>query len=385
MFRANQMGVYIHWPFCAAKCPYCDFNSHVREKIDQAVWVDAYVKALEHYAVMIPDKHVVSIFFGGGTPSLMQPESVARIIDAVQRLWSVANDIEITLEANPTSVEIEKFQGFRAAGVNRISLGVQAMNDADLKFFGREHSVPEVLKAIDIARKCFDRYSFDLIYARPEQSLAEWERELSGAVSHARGHMSLYQLTIERNTPFYMRHSRGEFSIPDDVKGAEFYHVTQDIMEGAGMGTYEVSNHANAGQECRHNLIYWQMADYIGVGAGAHGRFMKGAEKYASRDHAAPEIWLKRVQENGHGSHPFENLSAEDRFFESVMMGLRLGDGISIARCEALSGLEFADMIDLTHMKIAQNEGWLARDADNVKLTREGGLRLNAIIPYILK
>ncbi len=384
MFHANQMGVYIHWPFCAAKCPYCDFNSHVREKIDQSVWVDAYVKALTHYAEMIPDRQVVSIFFGGGTPSLMHPETVERIIDAVQRLWRVSNDIEITLEANPTSVEINKFQGFRAAGVNRISLGVQAMNDKDLKFFGREHSVSEALKAIDIARSCFDRYSFDLIYARPEQSLSDWERELSDAVKYANGHMSLYQLTIERNTPFYMRHSRGEFSIPDDVKGAEFYHVTQDILEGMGMPAYEVSNHALEEAECRHNLIYWQMADYIGVGAGAHGRFMIGADKFSSRDHSAPEIWLSRVQESGHGSHPFEKLTAEDRFFEGMMMGLRLRDGVSIERCEALSELKFTDMIQMQNLETVIQEGWAVLGGDNLKLTREGMLRLNSLIPYIL-
>lgn len=384
MFRADQMGVYIHWPFCAAKCPYCDFNSHVREKIDQAVWADAYVKALSHYAEILPDQQVVSIFFGGGTPSLMHPETVERIIDAIQSSWRVANDIEITLEANPTSVEIEKFQGFRVAGVNRISLGVQAMNNDDLKFFGREHSVDEALKAIDIARTCFERYSFDLIYARPKQTLKAWEEELRKAVKHANGHMSLYQLTIERNTPFYMRHSRGEFSIPDDVKGAEFYHLTQDILEDAGLPAYEVSNHAEQGAECRHNMIYWQMADYIGVGAGAHGRFMMGADKYASRDHSAPEIWLERIVGNGHGSHPFEKLTAEDRFFESMMMGLRLRDGISIERCEKLSGLKFADMVQMQNLETVIREGWAVRAGDSLMLSREGMLRLNALIPYIL-
>ena len=384
MFRADQMGVYIHWPFCAAKCPYCDFNSHVRERIDQVAWVEGYVRALEYYAERIPDKQVVSIFFGGGTPSLMHPETVERIIDTVQRLWRVANDIEITLEANPTSVEIDKFQGFRAAGVNRISLGVQAMNNTDLKFFGREHNTSEAMKAIDIARTCFDRYSFDLIYARPEQSLSEWEAELMGAVKHANGHMSLYQLTIERNTPFYMKHSRGEFSVPDDVKGAEFFHLTQDIMEEAGMPAYEVSNHAAVGQECRHNMIYWNMADYIGVGAGAHGRFMMGTDKFASRDHSAPEIWLERVMENSHGSHPFEKLTAEDRFFESMMMGLRLRDGISIARCEELSGLKFTDMVEMRNLDTVIQEGWAMRNDDALWLSREGMLRLNALIPYIL-
>lgn len=385
MFRADQMGVYIHWPFCAAKCPYCDFNSHVRERVDQSVWADAYIKALEYYANIVPEKQVVSIFFGGGTPSLMHPETVERIIDSVQRLWPVVNDLEITLEANPTSVEIDKFKGFRAAGVNRISLGVQAMNDTDLKFLGREHSVAEALKAIDIARECFDRYSFDLIYARPNQSLSDWEKELNEAVKHANGHLSLYQLTIERNTPFYMRASRGEFSIPDDVKGAEFYHLTQDVLESAGLPAYEVSNHAAGGNECRHNLVYWYMADYIGVGAGAHGRFVMGDQKYASRDHAAPEIWLERVNARCHGSHDFEKLTSEDRFFESVMMGLRLRDGMSIKRAESLSGHSFDDMVDMNNLQVAINEGWIIRDDDIIKLSREGMLRLNALIPYLLK
>lgn len=384
MFRPDQMGVYIHWPFCAAKCPYCDFNSHVRGAFDQEEWARAYVSALEHYARMLPDKQVVSIFFGGGTPSLMNPKTVQTMIDAVQRLWRVSNDIEITLEANPTSVEADKFVAFKEVGVNRVSLGVQALNDENLKFLGREHSAVEALSAIDIARECFERYSFDLIYARPKQSLAAWEEELQRALLYSNGHLSLYQLTIEQGTPFYMRYNRGEFTIPDDVKGAEFYHLTQDILEGAGLPAYEVSNHAAVGQECRHNLIYWNMADYIGVGAGAHGRFMRGDKKYATRDHNAPEIWLKRVQDYGHGAHEPEALNGEDRFVESVMMGLRLRDGISIARCEALSGLSFDDFVDGEHLKRVIDEEWLVRDGGVLRCTREGMLRLNAIIPYIL-
>lgn len=385
MFRPNQMGVYIHWPFCAAKCPYCDFNSHIRGAFDQKEWADAYVKALGYYADTIPDKQIVSIFFGGGTPSLMRPKTVQTIIDEVQRLWPVSNDIEISLEANPTSVEMDKFKSFKEAGVNRISMGIQAMNDADLKFLGREHSTNEAKRAIEIAASCFDRYSFDLIYGRPRQCLKDWETELKEAVKLTNGHMSLYQLTIERNTPFYMRHSRGEFKIPDDVQGADFYTLTQEIMRDAGLPAYEVSNHATNGQECRHNLVYWQMADYIGVGAGAHGRFMMGADKYASRDHSAPDIWLQRVQELGHGSHPLEALGADDRFFESLMMGLRLNEGISIARCEALSGLPFDNMIDGDHLRTAQKEGWVMINGGQISLSIEGMLRLNAIIPYILK
>ncbi len=378
MFKSNQMGVYIHWPFCASKCPYCDFNSHVRGGFDQEQWAAAYVDELEHYAAVTPDKQVVSIFFGGGTPSLMTPKTVQTIIDAVQRLWPIANDIEITLEANPTSVEIDKFEGFREAGVNRISLGVQAFNDADLKFLGREHSSAEAKKAIDIAAKCFDRYSFDLIYGRPEQSLADWEAELKGAMKYANGHLSLYQLTIERGTPFQLQYNRGEFAIPDEVKGADFYHLTQDICEEAGLPAYEVSNYASAGQECRHNLIYWYMADYIGVGAGAHGRFvMDDGQKYASRDHRVPEIWLERVNAKGHGSHDLESLSADDRLTEAVMMGLRLRSGISLKLC--------SDIIEHANLATICKEGWAELNGDNLRLTREGMLRLNAIIPYLLK
>jgi len=385
MFRPEQMGVYIHWPFCESRCPYCDFNAHVREELDQKQWAEAYVQSLKHYAEIIPDKQIVSIFFGGGTPSLMEPETVATIIDAVQSLWRVANDIEITLEANPTSVENDKLLAFRDAGINRVSLGVQALNDEDLKFFGRGHNVDEALKAIELAKTHFERSSFDLIYARPNQMLENWEKELKQAVALSNGHLSLYQLTIERNTPFYMRHSRGEFAIPDDVQGAEFYHLTQDVLENAGLPAYEVSNHAKEGHTCRHNLIYWHMADYIGVGAGAHGRFVQGDQKFASRDHAAPEIWLERVGKNGHGAHELERLTQEDRFNECLMMGLRLRDGISIQAVEDKSGKAFSDMVDADKLQSSIDQDWVIKGGDNLKLTREGLLRLNALIPYILK
>ncbi len=371
MFRENQMGVYIHWPFCASKCPYCDFNSHVRGDVDQEQWVAAYIKSLEYYADLLPDRQVVSIFFGGGTPSLMSGKSVADIIDAVQRLWAIDNDIEITLEANPSSVESSKFKSFKQAGVNRISIGVQAFNNDDLKFLGREHNIDDSLKAIEIAASVFDRYSFDLIYARPKQSLCDWEAELELALKYASGHLSLYQLGIEKGTPFYKRHNNGEFSIPDDVLGADFYHLTQDIMEAAGLTAYEVSNHAIAGGECRHNMIYWKMADYIGVGAGAHGRFMIGADKYASHDHHMPDKWLEKPRRE------LEKLSLGDRLTENLMMGLRLRDGLSIKSC--------IDIIDENKLKIICEQGWAHIDSDNLRLTRAGLLRLNSIIPYILK
>lgn len=375
MFRTNQMAVYIHWPFCKSKCPYCDFNVHVRGAFDQSAWLDAYVRALEYYARALPEKQIVSVFFGGGTPSLMMPETVGGIIDAVQRLWPVVNDLEITLEANPTSVEIEKFQDFKAAGVNRVSLGVQALNDSDLSFLGRTHSASEALKAIEIAGDVFDRFSFDLMYGRPDQSLQDWECELRRAAGLARGHLSLYQLTIERTTPFYLRHARGEFSIPDEAQGADFYHLTQDVLEAAGMPAYEVSNHAAAGQECRHNLVYWHMADYIGVGAGAHGRFIASdGAKYATRDHSAPDIWMERVLKNGHGAHEWEQLSEDDVYAEKLMMGLRLHEGLDIDP----SG------IDMDKLAKAVAQGWCVYDAPRLRLSREGMLRLNALIPYLL-
>ena len=384
MFRPNQMGVYIHWPFCEARCPYCDFNAHVRDSIDQDEWVKAYLRAIEYYAEILPDKQIVSIFFGGGTPSLMQPKTVEAIIDKVQACWSVANDIEISLETNPTSAENDKFAGFKNAGVNRVSLGVQALDDEQLSFLGRTHDLKEALAAIELAKTHFDRFSFDLIYARPDQTLAAWEQELTRAIELSAGHLSLYQLTIERNTPFYMRHSRGEFAIPDDVAGADFYELTQNITEAAAMPAYEVSNHAQAGHECRHNQIYWHMADYIGIGAGAHGRFVQGAAKYATRDHAAPEIWKDRVMDDRHGAHAPEHLTNEDIFHEILMMGLRLKDGISRSSLEERTGLSFFDQVDPQKFKTAAEEGWVVEDHDQIRLSRQGMLRLNALVSYLL-
>ena len=291
-FLPGEMGVYFHWPFCASKCPYCDFNAHVADNVSHERWRAAYQRAVSHYAEMLPDKRVVSIFFGGGTPSLMEPESVAAAIDAVRAGWPCSNTLEVTLEANPTSVEAAKLAAFREAGVNRVSLGVQALNDADLSFLGRAHDAAQAVHAIKISQEIFERVSFDLIYARPSQTLEGWRDELCRALDLARGHMSLYQLTIERSTPFYLRSKRGEFVMPGEAMGADFYHLTQDVTEEAGMPAYEVSNHAVAGQECRHNMIYWTGADYIGIGPGAHGRFMRDGAAYASRDHHAPEVWL---------------------------------------------------------------------------------------------
>ena len=385
VFQPSQMGIYVHWPFCAAKCPYCDFNSHVRDKpIDQGEWAGAYERVISYYGEMMPERQVVSVFFGGGTPSLMEPETVERIISSIQKTWPIVNDLEVTLEANPTSVEVEKFKGFRDAGVNRVSLGIQSLYDDDLKFLGRMHSADEGRAAVQTAADVFDRYSFDLIYARPDQTPESWVRELQEGIAMARGHLSLYQLTIERNTPFYMLFNRGAFTLPDDGGGAALYQVTQDVCEAHGLPAYEVSNHAAAGQECRHNQIYWNYADYIGIGPGAHGRFMAGGKKYAVRDHAAPEVWLERVLAQGHGAHPFEEISRGEQMEEAIMVGLRICDGIDDAVFQARFGKSVFEILPEKKLRTVVSEGWAQVDDGRIYLTTEGLLRLNSLIDFLL-
>ena len=385
MNTEGQFGLYIHWPFCLSKCPYCDFNTHVHDSIDYERWERAYLKSLEHYATMLPERRLASIFFGGGTPSLMRPDTVAKIVDKARSLWRSVNDLEITLEANPTSIEAQKFAAFKDAGVSRVSVGVQALNDADLKFLGREHSKDEALKALEVAGAHFDRFSFDLIYARPEQDLDAWRAELEYAASIAKGHLSLYQLTIERNTPFYFDHAQGVFDIPDEDQAIAFYEVTQDVLRRAGFPRYEVSNHAAEDHESRHNMIYWLYGDYVGIGPGAHGRLSLSGQKYATREHHAPEPWLTRVEERGCGAHPFEALSAEDQFTEGMMMGLRLVDGVALERLSQIGGQDWQEFVDMDRLRIAQNEGWLELRDGRLILSDTGTLRLNALIPYLLK
>lgn len=380
----QPLGVYIHWPFCASKCPYCDFNSHVREGIDDESWAQAYERAIAHYKGLVPESRVVSIFFGGGTPSLMKPQTVERIVSAIKKSWRCADDLEVTLEANPTSVEIQKFRDFRSSGVNRVSLGIQALDDVSLKFLGREHNADEALKAIEIAQTCFERMSFDLIYARPGQTLELWARELERGLKLARGHLSLYQLTIERNTPFFMRHGRGEFTVPDEIAGAELYLLTQEMTARAGIPAYEVSNHAAPGQECRHNMVYWNYQDYIGIGPGAHGRFTVKGEKVASRDHAAPEVWLQRVGESWHGAHPFEAVSREAQREEALMVGFRLNQGIGFKIFQSRFGLHPLELIHEGNLALAVDEGWVKLSEDRLVLTVEGMLRLNSLIGFLL-
>lgn len=383
--KNNPLAIYIHWPFCAAKCPYCDFNSHVRESIEEARWRDAYSRALDYYAALVPDREIVSVFFGGGTPSLMAPDTVAAILDKVRQCWPMREGAEITLEANPTSVEASKFCGFRDAGVNRLSMGVQSFHDSDLQFLGREHSALEAMRAIEIAADVFDRFSFDLIYALPKQNLKSWQEQIQKAQEFSPDHLSVYQLTIEKSTPFYMQHKKGVFEIPDEDLASDFYGLTQDVMEGYGLPAYEVSNHARIGQESQHNLVYWTYGDYIGVGAGAHGRLSVNGQKQALRDHAAPDRWLERVEEYGQGLHNPEFLNAEDQFAEGLMMGLRLVRGLDVAYLYDRCGVAFDDVIDVQRFQRLTDEGWIKREGDIVRLEREGMLRLNAIVSYLLE
>ena len=339
MSLTSPFAVYVHWPFCLSKCPYCDFNSHVRHGgVDEARFVRAIESEIASTAARVPDRTVSSIFFGGGTPSLMQPSSVQAILDCIGKHWSVAPDVEVTLEANPTSVEATRFRGYRAAGVNRVSLGVQALDDAVLKELGRTHTAQEALDAVKIARTNFERYSFDLIYARPRQTLEAWATELRRAIGEAAEHLSLYQLTIEPDTPFFALHKAGKLEVPDEDLARDLYDLTQSICNDAGLPAYEVSNHARPGAECRHNLVYWRGHDYAGVGPGAHGRLLIDGYRYATETEKQPEAWLTRVETNGSGLIVDEKLTPAETADEFLLMGLRLAEGIEPARFTALSG-----------------------------------------------
>lgn len=377
-------GVYIHWPYCKSKCPYCDFNSHVAESVEHEVWADAYVRELEHWHGLTAGQKATSIFFGGGTPSLMKPETVARVIEAVAARWGLSADCEITLEANPTSYETEKFKVFRDAGINRVSIGVQSLRADQLAFLGREHSPEQAVTAIKSASQLFDRFSFDLIYARPQQSLAEWRYELKDALALAGDHMSLYQLTIEQGTPFYTRHARGEFQIPEQDLAADFYDVTWDVMDKEGLPAYEVSNHARSGAESRHNLVYWRYDDYVGVGPGAHGRYTRAGKKYAVRAHRAPDIWLKQVNEKGDGLHPVEELSPRAQCQEALMMGGRLHEGVPYERLKKLWGDDLEGFIPAAKIRHLIQMGILEDDPQTLRTTLHGFKCLNAVLGFLL-
>ncbi len=380
-----SLSLYVHWPYCLSKCPYCDFNSHVSDAIDHARWRAAYGRALAHYADLMPGRTVRSIFFGGGTPSLMEPETVAHVIETARSLWPMAEDVEITLEANPTSVAFEKFSAFAAAGVNRVSIGVQSFDDAALKFLGREHNAAEARRALETASKYFDRYSFDLIYSRPDQDVKAWRQELENALQYEGGHLSLYQLTIEPGTPFERRHKRGEFEVPADEGAGSLYETTQTVLQEKGLPAYEISNHARVGQESRHNLAYWRYDDYVGIGPGAHGRLtLPTGEKVATRAHRAPDVWLSKVEKAGDGAYPFETLSHENRLVETVMMGMRLREGVPFSRLEREGGEIWRTFLDFEKITALKNEGYLLDTAEALIATDAGRQRLNALLAYLL-
>lgn len=374
----EPFAVYVHWPFCLSKCPYCDFNSHVRHGgIDEARFVRAYETEIATTAERVPGRVVSSIFFGGGTPSLMQPSSVQAILDAIASHWSVAPDVEVTLEANPTSVEAARFRGYRAAGVNRVSLGVQSLDDVALKELGRLHTAQEALDAVAVARSLFERYSFDLIYARPRQSPEAWAAELKRAIAEAAEHLSLYQLTIEPNTPFFGLHKSGKLVVPDEDLARDLYDLTQTICADAGLPAYEISNHARPGAECRHNLVYWRGHDYAGIGPGAHGRIALDGRRFATETDRRPEAWLMRVEAKGSGITLEEKLTAEEIGDEFLLMGLRLAEGIDPTRYSAISGR----VLNPRRISILHEEGAVETTAEGrLRVTQSGFPLLDAVV-----
>jgi oxygen-independent coproporphyrinogen-3 oxidase len=377
-------GIYVHWPFCLAKCPYCDFNSHVRERLDPAAWARNITRELDHFANETTGRQVTSIYFGGGTPSLMDCSSTATIIDHIAARWGLAADAEITLEANPTSVEAAKLAGFRHAGVNRISLGIQALNDKDLAFLGRHHSAVEARAAVALASRHFDRFSFDLIYARPGQSVAAWAAELREGLAMAGDHLSVYQLTIEPGTAFHTLFARGDAALPPEADAVELYEVTQEILGDAGLPAYEISNHARPGAECRHNLLYWRYEDYVGVGPGAHGRIAVGGARHATRQEKVPETWAARVERDGHATAERLPIAAEDAVAEAVMMGLRLAEGIDAARFARQTGVALADALDAREMARLVAGGFVVQRAGGIVATGVGRAVLNAVTAALL-
>jgi putative oxygen-independent coproporphyrinogen III oxidase len=377
--------LYIHWPFCKSKCPYCDFNSHVRESVDQVAWRRALLAELDHYAAETAGRMVSSVFFGGGTPSLMAPATAAALIDRIAVRWTLASNAEITLEANPTSVEAGRFRDFRAAGVNRASLGVQALDPQALAFLGRGHSVEEALAAVDLARENFPRFSFDLIYARPSQEPGEWDVELRRALALAGDHLSLYQLTIEPGTAFHTAHGRGDFAVPDDDRAGALYELTQARLTEAGLPAYEISNHARPGSESRHNLVYWRYGDYVGIGPGAHGRLTLDGVKLATRQLRAPERWLAAVERRGDGTEERSEVTLSERLEEMLMMGLRLDEAVPRARFRRECGAEPEAVLDRARLARLVGGGFLMLDDAGLRATTEGRQRLNAVLGALLR
>ena len=380
-WQSGGFGVYVHWPFCQAKCPYCDFNSHVRAAVDQKRWAAALVSEIEHAAALVPNRAVNSVFFGGGTPSLMEPETVDAVLTAIRSNWAFGNDVEVTLEANPTSVEAGKFAAFASRGVNRLSMGIQSLKDSDLKSLGRMHTAAEARRAFDIARAHFDRVSFDLIYARQHQTIADWAAELDEAASMAVDHLSLYQLTIENGTRFGDLHKKGRLrGLPDESVGADMYDLTQEICEKRGMAAYEVSNHAAPGAESRHNLIYWRYGDYVGVGPGAHGRLTVGGQRIATESGRSPEEWLETVEKQGTAQVTSEVISGIDQAAEYLMMAMRLAEGADLDRYAQLAGagIDPETLVNLTE------QGLITQSGSRISTTRQGRVLLNAVLRELL-
>ncbi|MFV1439846.1 MULTISPECIES: radical SAM family heme chaperone HemW [unclassified Phaeobacter] len=379
-WRNGGFGLYIHWPFCQAKCPYCDFNSHVTAQIDQTRWAAAYRAEMLRAAPELSGRVLNTIFFGGGTPSLMHPDTVASIIETAREIWPFSNDIEISLEANPTSVEAGRFAGYRDAGVNRISMGIQSLNDDDLRRLGRLHNVAEAQKAFDVARNCFDRVSFDLIYARQGQTLTDWRQELDQALSMAIDHLSLYQLTIEEGTAFGDRYAKGKLrDLPSDDNAADMYLATQDICDSHGLPAYEISNHARPGAESRHNLIYWRYGDYLGIGPGAHGRLTIGGQRYATETYLQPGAWLNAAERTT-GETSRTQLTSEESSAEYMMMGMRLVEGLDSDRFQEISGRSLpaeriSDLADIGMIEISGNR---------LRATDSGRAVLNAVLRELL-
>ncbi|APW72419.1 radical SAM family heme chaperone HemW, partial [Sphingopyxis granuli] len=370
---AEPLALYVHWPFCVSKCPYCDFNSHVRERVDQVAWRDALLADLRHEAALLPGRKVSSIFFGGGTPSLMPPQTVAAVIAAADAAWGLTDDCEITLEANPNSVEVANFAALAAAGVNRVSIGVQSFDPQILEFLGRAHSGDEARRAIAAAQAYFARVSFDLIYARPGQSLAAWEAELAEALAFGTGHLSLYQLTIEPGTRFATLAAKGDLVIPDGDAAADLFDATQAATRAADLPRYEVSNHARRGEESRHNLTYWRYGDYAGIGPGAHGRRLA----QATERHRKPENFLSAVARNGHGLKVETDLPPHERATEAMLMGLRLIEGVDLTRVEVRSGLARDAFIDAGAVARLARQGLMGQEGDRLAVTDAGILLLD--------
>ncbi|WP_366553009.1 radical SAM family heme chaperone HemW [Aquibaculum sediminis] len=376
--------LYVHWPFCLAKCPYCDFNSHVRAKVDQQRWRRALLAELDHFGRRTAGRKLTSVFFGGGTPSLMAPETVAAILERLQSYWLLEPALEVTLEANPTSAEAERFAGFAAAGVNRLSIGVQALDNAALAFLGRQHSFEEALQAVALARQSVPRFSFDLIYGLAGQTQQAWREALARALDEGPEHLSLYQLTIEPGTQFHAAARRGELPLLDEDRQATLFEQTAEILGEAGLPAYEISNHARPGAESRHNLTYWRYGDYVGIGPGAHGRLTSAQGKYALRQHRAPEAWLQRVEALGHATRQEARLSTDERLAELVMMGLRLTEGIPREAFMREFAAEPETLFAPDRLAAARDAGYLEVDARSMRCSAEGRLRLNALLPWLL-